>query len=366
MKARMFVVDVETLEKARRTNVASVFVPELTGKQWEKTIADLMADMLQIQIGDYIFFWETKNKNQKSRIHGVYRVISKPYYFCESNDDKMPFKIKIEKAYDFKEPINEYDVLNCPYVRIPMWTIIGKKIADKPRGTSPLSAEETKVLIEMLIEKNPDFKFIPFLKDRVAKDKKPLKINYIFGKKNKTPEKLDDLNPNALCFFKEDRNVIYEKVLETIFNQELTDGNEPFFSQLGIDVSKVIWYSNYLPYSLEKSEMDYVVVESEDGLVPSKIFVIEFMKNKIDRDHIYRILMYSKWVRETLAYGANIVQPLLIANESLDFTVEKLSEYGKNLESLIKDYESEYKTRSLQIYEYCFEKGGAAKFIKKR
>lgn len=145
MKARLFVVNKDTLEKTLQTNVASIKVPKLEGKQWKKTIADLMADMLQIKIGDYLFFWETKSTESKSRIHGVYRAISRPYYYCESAEDDAPFKIHIEKAYDFKEPIDEYDVLNCPYVKISMWTIIGKKVANKPRGTSPLSLEETKI-----------------------------------------------------------------------------------------------------------------------------------------------------------------------------------------------------------------------------
>ena len=34
------------------------------------------------------------------------------------------------------------------------------------------------------------------------------------------------------------------------------------FSQIGIDVDKVVWYSNYLPYSIEQSEMDYVLLQS--------------------------------------------------------------------------------------------------------
>lgn len=365
----MFVVNEETLKSTIDKNIASVIVPELTGKQWEKTIADLMADMLQIQIGDYLFFWETKDKSQKSRIHGVYRAISKPYYFCESTDDTAPLKIHIEKAYDFKEPIDEYDVLNCPYVKTSMWTIIGKKIANKPRGTSPLSLEETKILIDLLIEKNPNFSYCPFSEKSIIHEDNYLKLNYIFGKENKHPKSLIDFKPNELSFFKKDKNVIYEKVLETIFNQELTAKNKDFFSQIGIDVSKVIWYSNYLPYSLEKSEMDYVIIESEDNFVPSKIFVIEFMRDTIDEDHIHRTLMYSKWVSETLSYGANIVQPLLIASESIDFNAEKKNEREKmkyeKLIELIKQYEDEYKSNSLAIYTYNFDENKAL-FTKKK
>ena len=80
MKGRMFVVNSETIQTTLNTQIASIITPNLQGEQWVKTLADIMADMLQIEIGDYIFLWETSGNGQKSRIYGVYRAISKPYY----------------------------------------------------------------------------------------------------------------------------------------------------------------------------------------------------------------------------------------------------------------------------------------------
>ncbi len=137
-KGRLFVVNGETLQDTIQNNVVSISTPKVVGQQWLKTIADIMADMLQVEIGDYIFLWETRSNNQKSRIHGVYRAISAPYYEVSSPNDSYPFKIKIEKAYDFNNPLDEYDILNCPYIKTPLWTITGKKVAGKSRGTSPL------------------------------------------------------------------------------------------------------------------------------------------------------------------------------------------------------------------------------------
>ena len=34
-----------------------------------------MADMLQMEIGDYAFLWETKRNDQKSRIYGILKII---------------------------------------------------------------------------------------------------------------------------------------------------------------------------------------------------------------------------------------------------------------------------------------------------
>ncbi len=358
MKGRMFVVNSETIQTTINTQIASIITPTLQGDQWVKTLADIMADMLQIEIGDYIFLWETSGKGQKSRIYGVYRAISKPFYKCTSANDNAPFKIHIEKAYDFEKPLDEYDVLNCPYIKNEMWTIIGKKVAGKSRGTSPLSPNEIKNLITLLIGKNETYQFYEFDPNHIVSVENPLKIDYTKSGVPTKPHSLSSINPNDISYIN-DGNVHYEKILETIFNQEMSDRNAAVFSQIGIDVSKVVWYSNYLPYSIEQSEMDYVVLQSDDGLCINKIFVIELQKGKIDDDHIQRCLLYSKWVNETLAIGANVVQPILICFESYDFingethTVRRRC--AERLENTIKNSVKKYSVNDLKVFEYSFE-----------
>ncbi len=357
MKGRMFVVDSNTLVDTISSGIASIRLPidehnMLSGAQWVKTLSDIMADMLQIQLGDYVFLWETKSV-QKSRIHGVYRVISKPYYDAGCADG-APVKIHIEKAYDFKEPIDEYDVLNCPYIKETLWTIVGKKVAGKSRGTSPLSLEETEYLIRLLAGKNPGFGFIEEDSSRYISVSNPLMIDY----KNKgiNPAAIDVsvLNPNKVNFFKEDGDLYYEKTLETIFNQEMTNGNIAFFKPFDINPEKVIWYSNYLPYSLEQSEMDYVILESEDGLAYTRMYVIDFMKNRIDSDHIHRVLLYAKWLNDTLGLGNSIAQPIIICSGSYDFKASTLGRRAQELEDAIVEDEKNYNTKSLKVFTYDF------------
>lgn len=368
MKSRLFVVDEETLTETMNSGVASIFVPKLKGKYWLKTIADLMADMLQIEIGDYIFLWETKSRNNKNRIHGVYRAISKPFYKCNSRQDRAPFKIHIQKAYDFAEPIDEYDVLNNPNIKNDLWTILGKKVAGKSRGTTPLSPKESKYLITLLEGINPNSTFIPFNNASVVNVRNPLCIQYPTIGHNPKTRVLTRLNPNRLHFFSSNHNVLYEKVLETIFNQELTNKNVGFFSPFGIDVNKVVWYSNYLPYSVEQSEMDYVIFESEDGINYTKIFLIEFMKEKLDKSHIQRALLYSKWINESLCLGSNIVEPIIVCKESYDYVNGESSRARNNTlrkqREMIDAMQRQYKTKNLQIFVYNFYQNPI--FIKKK
>lgn len=368
MKSRLFVVNQTSLQNTIANNEVSIIVPKLNGDEWVKTVADIMADMLQIEIGDYIFLWETRSATSKSKIHGVYRAISKPFYYLNSTNDNAPFKVKIEKAYDFDNPIDEYDFLNCPYIKGSLWTVIGKKVAGKSRGTSPLSIEESKYLITMLIGKNPNYKYFPFNSNNVIMINNPLSINYSLNNDN-LPTTIANLNPNNLSFFKNNYALRYEKMLETIFNYEMTNKNQSFFDQLEIDVLKTIWYSNYLPYSVEKSEMDYVIIQSEDGFTVSDIYVLEFMINAVDEDHIHRCLLYSKWVNETLTLGQCIVHPILICKSSVDFingeTVPTRILKLEKLKNSINNYLVKYNVNDLKIYEYKFD-GSIPSFIRKK
>ena len=72
-KARIFVVNEDSRKTTEESLELSVITPSPQKgdggngeprKQWLKTIADISADMLQMQKGDYIFLWETKNKNK--------------------------------------------------------------------------------------------------------------------------------------------------------------------------------------------------------------------------------------------------------------------------------------------------------------
>lgn len=369
MKSRLFVVDSNSIASTISTNIASIRVPDLSGDQWIKTIADIMADLLQIEIGDYIFLWETKSGTQKNRIHGVYRAISKPFYQCSSPSDTAPFKIHIEKAYDFNMSVEEYEVLNNPYIKNSLWTIIGKKVAGKARGTTPLSIDEANYLFTLLIGKNPTYTFVDFDPTHIINVPNPLQVSYSITGATTRPTTRATLNPNLVAYFDNTYNVRYEKVLETIFNQEFTNRNSTFFSSLGIDVNKVKWYSNYLPYSVEQSEMDYVVMESEDGDSITRITLIEFMKNRIDEEHIHRACLYSKWINETQGLGCQISKPMIICKDSYDFIngertparIDKLNTYNQ----IIQNAEQEYNTKPLEVFVYDISATGVS-FTKKR
>jgi hypothetical protein len=93
------------------------------------------------------------------------------------------------------------------------------------------------------------------------------------------------------------------------------------------------------------------------------------MKDRIDKDHIQRCLLYSKWVNETLSLGVSATQPILICSKSYDFINGERTQFRQQKanenEEYIKNYEDEYMTKPLLIYTYDFSTGRPL-FVRKR
>lgn len=347
MKARLFVVNEDTIKDTIKKKEVSIFVPQpKEGSMWNKTIIDIMGDLFQIELGDYVFLWESSSNN-KNRIHGVYRIVSKPFYQYEAGKND-PFRIKIEKAYEFEKPIDEYDVINNPTIKNELWTIIGKKVAGKSRGTTPLTNREMEFLIQSLINQNSGrYNFIPYGGEVLVENE--LDIDFTNEYTNDIPASLEEFDINQVKH-KDGKEVHFEKSLEVIMNYLFREKNNDKLGEIDINADNVVWYANYLPYGLERSEIDYMVIESQDGQNNTRIDVIEFMKGKIDESHIERCLLYSKWVKDSMGKGNNIVRPILICGPTSRLT--GTTKVILDLKEFIRKSEIEADVRDLDIYTY--------------
>lgn len=348
MKARLFVVNEKTLEYTVENKEVSVIVPEPDGKKmWKKTLIDIVSDLFQIEIGDYIFLWESG----KGRIYGVYRAISKPFFRNDGGNDI--FKIKIDVAYEFDKPIKEYDVINNPYMKNKLWNIIGKKVAGKSRGSSPITPEEMEFLIQSLIDAN-NRKYTFHKKYSSVCVDNEIMIDFENDSNTECIKCLSEYD-NQPIRFKIKKEVQYEKALEGLLNLFFREKNKKKLVQLNIDCDNVIWFANYLPYGLEKSEIDYMVMESIDGSIVNRIDVIELMSSVIDEDHINRCLQYAKWVATSIVNDKNIVRPIIICGDK-----SKTSKNGfknEKIQKAIAELPREYGFDQLEIFTYSTENG---------
>lgn len=346
MKARLFVVNNDTINTVLENMVISTMVPgpvtekNKKKKMWNKTIIDIMSDLTQLEIGDYIFLWESSS-NVKSRIYGVFRVLSKPYYEYEQGQND-PFKIKIGKAYVFEQPVDEYDIINNPYMKNELWTIIGKKVAGKSRGSTPITNSAMEFLIQSLIDKNNGrYEFIE--PQDIIQVNYEVNINLENEYVDKIPNSLKEFEFNNL-FHRVGNKVQYEKSLECIMNFLMRERKKDILREIEINVDEVIWFANYLPYGIEGSEIDYMVMESKDGVVINKIDVIEFMKDGLDVKHIEKCVLYAKWVKDTIAKNNRIVRPIVICGPNSRLESDKIESIKTNTEIS--------GIQSLDIYKY--------------
>ena len=341
MKGRIFVVDHEFIKDLNKNMEVKANLPALKPtERWFGSLISLLADMFQTQLGDYIFFEETKGNNLDTFIWGVYRVISNPFF--DKNEPNC-IKLKIEPAYLFQHPLTEYDILNDPYNKIDLWNIIGKKIAGKPRASTQLSPYETEFLIQKLVDINKNFSFKQYVPKLINLDNE---ININFSNFYNSPiNSYNQLDFNKISYIKKNGTAQYEKFMELIFNIIIKNNDEKTLEKLNISLDNIIWYANYLPYSLDRSEIDYIIIESSDHTNIDKINVIEFLKNGLDEDHINKVAFYSNWINSKLANGANIAHPIIIC------------ERFNNLESTILEKQKYYKTNDIKVYTINFKNG---------
>ncbi len=332
----------------------AIMIPEPEGRQWDKTLLDIACDLMQIDIGDYIFLWESGTEN----IYGVYRALSRPFYKegIETNDK---FRIKIGVAYSFGKPINEYDIINNPYMKNKLWNIIGKKVAGKSRGTSPITNEEMQFLLQSLIAANDEYEYNG---DYTAIDvENEVSFDYEHQYNRDIPSRLEDYSYAPIRIL-DGSNVHYEKALEGVLNNCFRNRDNETIDALEINVDKVVWYANYLPYGLERSEIDYMVMESDDGTNISRIDVIELMSNIIDQDHINRCLQYAKWVASSLTNDKNIVRPILVCGEKSITSKNGFS--NEEIKEAINNLPEKYGFEDIDIYTYSGSEKGI-EFTKK-
>lgn len=350
MKGRIFVVDHNFMENLNSNMEIKAKLPPMKERKSKSSskketlsihsLTSIIADMYQLQLGDYVFLWETKGINPDSYIWGVYRIISNPFF---DYDEPEYIKAKIELAYSFKNPITEYDILNDPYNKIDLWNIVGKKVAGKSRATTPLSPYETEFLIQKLINENPDYKFY---KCRTKKVKVSNEIKINFKKyENKEITDYSDLNYNNISYINKNGTVKYEKFMELLFNMIIRDNNKSALLKLNINFDSIFWYANYLPYSIDKSEIDYLIMESSDNVNIDKINLLEFQKDELNEDHITKALLYSKWLNSKLAKGSNLTRPIIICEKFAD------------LETIILKKEKFYDTKPLEVYTISLKDG---------
>ena len=234
---------------------------------WVKTTSDILSDILAVRKGDLIFPWIVKDSSGKNiGFKYVFKVAGDPYYV---KGQDYPFCIPLEsEGLEFDVPLSEAEALDL-WERKLLWNAIGKKSLGRGRSLTHQSPMEDKRLLDLLNEKNP---------------KGPNKIT--LGNSEESGEKLT-INPkqssidrdftNSIEELPEDKRIsnlqlnkiqwrsgrffVTEKTLEAWFMENIDKNTTDQFKRISFPEGKILWFANYLPFGVQGSNMDVVVLQ---------------------------------------------------------------------------------------------------------
>lgn len=289
------------------------------GPRWVKTVADLFSDALATRPGDWVFPWIVKGGGGANLgFKYAFRVAGEPFI---ARGQEYPIKVPLEpEGYAFEIPVREEEALSL-WGRRLLWNAIGKKSLRRGRSLTPQTPWEDDRLLEMLRDRNPSGPKAIELGDRDFTASIPLTIDTsVTSTSFDREEGLGQLDPTKVAWREGDQFTV-EKAFEAWVMENLDgpageDLRRLAFGALGVPD----WFSNYLPYGVQGSNIDVVAIHvvGEDDAIAT---VIELKKGGLNRSGFesaaHQAIDYSDHIENALeAYGFSTeVRPIVLSGE---------------------------------------------------
>jgi len=262
----------------------------------ERTNADIIASFEAIKSGGFVFFY-VKNRG----IYGLWKTTCRPFFdkslIWLDEKQEYPYRVCFEPSIrHFPKPIALSDILDLKD-KGKIWTFDLGAIVKK--NHNPITTEESKELIRLLLRNNPVFR-------PVSPVAKPYKV-----KTNPLPIKLNTDKRGILD---------YEGYLNAWFIRSLANGRHKDIIGEYYDIL------NFVPTSFNKV-MDVFLthVTKVDGVdILHKFTCVELKTGICTEENLNQVVKYENWLTRKLANGdSEMVQSILIG---FDFD-DKVREY---------------------------------------
>jgi len=261
----------------------------------ERINSEIIASFEAIKPGDFVFFYV-----RNIGVYGLWRATSFPF-FDETNiwgdkEQKYPYRVCFEPLIrHFPRPVALSDILDLQD-KGKIWTFeLG---AMRLKNHNPITTEESKELIRLLLRNNPIFRSV---------EKIP----------NPYPKKDTEL-PLALAIDRKG-HIKYEGYLNAWFMKNLALG------KMKEIIGDYADFLNYVPTSFNKV-MDIFLthVTSVDGVDILHNFTCIELKTAICvEENLNQIIKYENWLVRKLASGDNeMVQSILVGYDFHDKVLE--------------------------------------------
>ncbi len=261
----------------------------------ERINAEVIASFEAIKPGDFIFFYV-----RNIGIYGLWKATSFPF-FDESNvwndkKQKYPYRVCFEPSIrHFPRPIDLSDVLDLQD-KGKIWTFdLG---AMRLKNHNPITTEEGKELIRLLLRNNPIFSSIESIPKPYQKKDTELPLSLVTDSKGR---------------------IRYEGYLNAWFMRNFALG------KMKEIIGEYADFLNYVPTSFNKV-MDIFLthVTSVDGVeILHNFTCIELKTNICLEENLNQIIKYENWLVRKLASGDNeMVQSILVGYDFHDKVME--------------------------------------------
>lgn len=261
----------------------------------EKTNAEIIASFDVIKPGDFVFFY-VRNVG----VYGLWKTTSRPFFdkspIWQGEDREYPYRVCLEPSIRyFPKPIALSDILDLRD-KGKIWTFDLGAIVKK--NHNPITTEEGKELIRLLLRNNPVFR-------PVSPIAEPYQI-----KTNPLPIKLNTDKKGMLD---------YEGYLNAFLVRSLVNGRYKDVIGEYYDIL------NFVPTSFNKV-MDVFLthVTKVDGVdILHKFTCAELKTGICTEENLNQIVKYENWLTRKLANGdSEMVQSILVAFDFQDKVLE--------------------------------------------
>lgn len=238
--------------------------------KWIQTTSDIFSDVLATREGDLVFPWIVKgNASGNLGFKYQFKISGKPFF---AKGEEYPVCIPLERTgLEYENPLSESEALDL-WGRELLWNVIGKKSLRWGRSLTHQTPMEDKKMIELLDDKNPQGpkeirlgKCIPGgtpITISALQDKLDPKLKQVLGSIS-AENRLSNLDLSGIPWRK-GKLFSTEKTLEAWIMENIDKPEtRTFKEQLFLEVFPITWFANYLPFGVQGSNIDVVILQED-------------------------------------------------------------------------------------------------------
>jgi len=319
------IVNNETMKEVICKGCISTYGKIKSERNMVKTAADLFADALAVRTGDLIFPWVVKSKvSENLGFRYVFQVAGPPRFVL---GDEHPIKIPLKtEGTKYIKKLSEADALDLWESKL-LWNAIGKKSLGRGRSFTHQTKLEDERMLELLGDESSPITIGPFQNCGDALTINPSQTEWKNDLDNALRELIEEEKHDEVLRsikisdvkFVDGKFFIVEKVLEAWLTENIDKESCSQLLSL-LNIEKIKWFGNYLPFGIQGGNIDIVIIHERSGLLVGTVIELKH-KNLSKNDYekaAAQAINYSRFIKKAFgAYDSHLImEPIVLSGKS--------------------------------------------------